>query len=361
MPPDHQSATIAPVSSETSVLPKHQLFNSIYPVESIQEAQLLLSYVARNGLDVEQSIVTDIVQSKEWLEQGEWTSEKEIRFWNAFNTLAKTVQPVSIASLKSDATNTVNSYQKWSVFILAALLLMQAYLLMGSSRYEAVAEIPPKVDLLMEQYEMAMESTPAEKRAEDRKINNLMAEIDQYNDQLNANYQLLSEWSLKSVWHFIFPFEWSSKTFKTLSEESLNQSVGGSPVAVKVLLEEKKFILQTVQFYLLPLLYGLLGASAYVLRTLNIEVRNLTYVTTSNISYRLRIQLGALSGLAIGWFAGFDSQLSFGSLSPLALAFIAGYSVEVLFTAMDRMIAAFSTFEGGRDQHARQNSIVAKD
>jgi hypothetical protein len=96
---------------------------------------------------------------------------------------------------------------------------------------------------------------------------------------------------------------------------------------------------------------------------LNTEVRNLTYVTTSNISYRLRIQLGALSGLAIGWFAGFDSSFSFGSLSPLALAFVAGYSVEVLFTAMDRLIAAFSSFDKSTfaEKQTQQSIPPSKD
>ncbi|OQW95235.1 MAG: hypothetical protein BWK79_03130 [Beggiatoa sp. IS2] len=323
-------ATILPkISSDLPNKPPN-----IYPAEYIQEAQLLLGYVARNGLDVDETIVANIVQAKGWLEQKEWDPEKEIRFWNSFNMLSKIVQPVSVASLKADATSTVGFYQKWSIFVLAILLLMQVYLLMGSSRYEKVAELPPKVEQLIERLEIEIESVPPEQRAENRKINTLTAEIDQYQDQLTANYRLLNEWSLKSLWQFAFPFSWS--------EEKSVEPVNGSPVEVKILLQEKEFILKTVQSYILPLLYGLLGASAFVLRTLNTEIKNLTYVTTSNISYRLRIQLGALSGLAIGWFTGFDSPLSFGSLSPFALAFIAGYSVELLFTAMDRLIAAFS-------------------
>jgi hypothetical protein len=112
-------------------------------------------------------------------------------------------------------------------------------------------------------------------------------------------------------------------------------------------LQEAKFILQGIQLYILPLLYGLLGAAAYVLRTLTTEIRNLTYEIESNIRYRLRIQLGAVSGLAIGWFsdAGLTFSASTLSLSPLALAFLAGYSVEVLFSLMDRMIYTFSSSE----------------
>jgi len=61
----------------------------------------------------------------------------------------------------------------------------------------------------------------------------------------------------------------------------------------------------------------------------------------------LRILLGVVAGLAIGWFfkpSGVEVN-GVGLVSPFALAFVAGYSVELLFTAMDRIEAAFS----GRD------------
>jgi hypothetical protein len=111
------------------------------------------------------------------------------------------------------------------------------------------------------------------------------------------------------------------------------------------------YALNAISDYLLPLLYGLLGALAYVLRTLTKEIKSLTYSRAQNIGYGLRLQLGALAGLAIGWFVkGGDGDtpaeaaqaLSAVSLSAWALAFIAGYSVEVLFALMDKFIKAFS-------------------
>jgi hypothetical protein len=127
------------------------------------------------------------------------------------------------------------------------------------------------------------------------------------------------------------------------------------------LLQQKKFILTSLQLFVLPLFYGLLGAFVYVLRTLTVEIKTLTYTKESNISYRLRIQLGALAGLAIGWFTGPNASFSLDAvssetlstlggvsaqtLSPMALAFLAGYSVDVLFALMDRIIYAFSTKE----------------
>ena len=47
----------------------------------------------------------------------------------------------------------------------------------------------------------------------------------------------------------------------------------------------------------LPILYGLLGASAYVLRGITRAIQNLTYIVETNARYRLRIHLGSVQGL----------------------------------------------------------------
>jgi hypothetical protein len=83
-----------------------------------------------------------------------------------------------------------------------------------------------------------------------------------------------------------------------------------------------------------------LGAFVFILRKLAAKVKKITYTKESNINYGLRLHLGALAGLAIGWFATPENSMSwtFSSLSPLAIAFLAGYGVELLFTIMDRLI-----------------------
>lgn len=111
------------------------------------------------------------------------------------------------------------------------------------------------------------------------------------------------------------------------------------------LLATSRLKLEILSTYLLPLLYGLLGACAYVLRSVTAEVRAELFSRTSDVSYRLRLMLGLVAGLSIGWFlhpTEKDAGL-LASLSPLALAFVAGYSVELLFAALDRIVNAFSS------------------
>lgn len=116
-----------------------------------------------------------------------------------------------------------------------------------------------------------------------------------------------------------------------------------------------KEVLNVLQTYVLPPLYGWLGAIAYVLRRLISEIAARTYDEDNNISYTMRIYLGILAGLAVGWF--FSSTALPGPdvlrvLSPLALAFLAGYSVELLFSAMDKLLEAFSRSDGSKPSKA---------
>lgn len=100
-----------------------------------------------------------------------------------------------------------------------------------------------------------------------------------------------------------------------------------------------QFVLVILQSYLLPLLYGILGAATFVLRSLSRQIKNVTYSERSGIQHLLHIALGALSGIMVGWFSFLIQNESFiGSVSPLAIAFFVGYNIELFFTKMDEIV-----------------------
>ena len=95
--------------------------------------------------------------------------------------------------------------------------------------------------------------------------------------------------------------------------------------------------------YLLPLLYGILGAYAFVLRKLAEPLDTLNYGHDMQGSYTLRLQIGALAGLAVGWFInGSQPVAGVASLSPVALAFAAGFGSDLLFATLDKIVGAFT-------------------
>src|SRR4030042_2010560 len=71
------------------------------PIESIKDAELLLQYISKQGLDIEERIVSAIVKAKHNFHSHEWTPEIESEFWQAFNVAAKKVAPITIASIKA--------------------------------------------------------------------------------------------------------------------------------------------------------------------------------------------------------------------------------------------------------------------
>ncbi|WP_089940649.1 hypothetical protein [Candidatus Entotheonella palauensis] len=123
-------------------------------------------------------------------------------------------------------------------------------------------------------------------------------------------------------------------------------SDAGSTVDIREryrMLQAGRFTLEALSSFVLPLLYGLLGACAYVLRTLTVEIRTYTYRHQSDVRFRLRLYLGVLAGFAVAWFVNTDTAPTLAeSITPLALAFLAGYSVELVFAAMDALIDTFS-------------------
>ncbi len=99
-----------------------------------------------------------------------------------------------------------------------------------------------------------------------------------------------------------------------------------------------QFVLNILQSYILPILYGLLGAGTYVLRSLSRKIKDVTYSEVTGIQHLLSISLGALAGIMVGWFSFLidtGTTTFLGSVSPLAIAFLVGYNIEPFFSRID--------------------------
>ena len=90
---------------------------------------------------------------------------------------------------------------------------------------------------------------------------------------------------------------------------------------------------------ILPVLYALLGAGAYVLRCLESQLRSHTFISEAHSP---RFITAAIAGAVVGLF-NFGQGVS---VSPLAIAFLAGYAVDVFFTFLESMIQALSKSRG---------------
>jgi hypothetical protein len=318
--------------------------------DAIRGAQLLLSYATECGVDIDLDAVKTIVESKDQLRSGSWNPASEVGLWVALNNVAKAVKPVSVASLefmsdkgpdragisatsgssprKSAAHEAVAKYRNRFFAWLIVLLVVQMYWLVGARITNDFETIPKRVEelnALIDKLKLAGTG-----QADSREIKTLEAEREENFTKAGTRIEILQKWN--SIWGLSF------------LRGSADNGTGADPAKSndRALLTAG-FVLTAMQVYLLPLLYGLVGACAYVLRKLAGEIENRTVSDGSETQYQLRFYLGALAGMAVGWFFTPESTPAlFKSISPFALAFLAGYSVELLFAAMDRFITALS-------------------
>jgi hypothetical protein len=105
-----------------------------------------------------------------------------------------------------------------------------------------------------------------------------------------------------------------------------------------------RLTLANIANYLIPMLMGLLGALAFILRSLTIHLREHTYVHMSASLSVVRMCLGAVAGVFGTMLApGSDGALK--GLPPLIVPFVFGYGIEILFSIMDRVVGSFTQAE----------------
>jgi hypothetical protein len=89
-------------------------------VTDMQGAQLLLSYVTRNGLQEDKKLSDEVIQtviaSWQQLRRGTFDSERqEASFRKCYGLLAKAAEPVTVVSLR-DSTMTTAPYRRWFIY-----------------------------------------------------------------------------------------------------------------------------------------------------------------------------------------------------------------------------------------------------
>jgi len=210
--------------------------------------------------------------------------------------------------------------------------------------------------------------------------NKLDTEVDTIDQKLDESKRMLNRWNM--VWLQLLPWETEMLGIRTIYEgrvykkkrkalldklqileskqtgKSNNASMTQAICDVKKQIEKieknnwlevsrsriflrqfsTEYALLTLETFLLPLLYGLLGACVHIMRTLTIEVKRMSFTPKDEVCYIIRVCLGGLGGLIIGWFLKPDDLSALGNFSAFAIAFLVGYNIETLFAIMDRFL-----------------------
>lgn len=117
----------------------------------------------------------------------------------------------------------------------------------------------------------------------------------------------------------------------------VNSAIKGDGYETKF--DELEHMLTVVNNWLLPALYGALGALVYYMR----QFLNPLRPNPGLARVVMRVSLGALAGILIAWFQTTTASndglgITTLGLGSLMIAFIVGFSIDVFFNALERVV-----------------------
>jgi hypothetical protein len=109
--------------------------------------------------------------------------------------------------------------------------------------------------------------------------------------------------------------------------------------AMALVHNDAKIFLSLLNNYLIPLILGGLGASAYMVRRTLDDLSSSSYVLSSYHKHVMRLLLGAVLGVLGPLILFTNKEETLGnSFSPMVIALLMGYSIEFAFSLFDSTI-----------------------
>jgi hypothetical protein len=343
-------------------------------MRALDQVAELLEFGAQTAKDIPEPVSLTIAQSWDACANGNWTPQISAAFWTAYNRVCAALKPVSLDSL---STNKLDVARWWlpgwrrdgntsrSKIAARNYLTIMAISLLFSIGLQFVVStsttLQKEIDDIMAADEQASEKILSQLTSlgavvGDRVTDNLSrmplgseqknlivairSEFQQIGfglDRISTKLKLLD--NLATAGHIATSF--SSAPFEARSNlDGFNKDLltyYDSRKAIITIQENANFSIKVINFTLLPLLLGIVGSSAYVTRLISDQIKQTTFSSTSPVRHQVRVGLGALAGVIVGF--GWVGSAT--SLSPLAFAFAAGYAIEPVFATVDGIAENF--------------------
>lgn len=354
-------------------------------LEALEDSRYLVKYAAENNkTDLKKETVLTLENARDANSNGAWNSEIAAEFWAAFSALCTCVNPVTIASIYSNVPTI--PLAKWRVKLFRAkpiislsertarrymallLTLLAASIVLGyavNSTQSTTTDVSkiiqdqvPNVDALQTQIRLFKKTYgtngvypelgafpvdgDSDLLAAVDKMQKLGSQIDQAVNRTEAE--------VSSLMRLLSPFQ--AKSYTSKPQDYLDNSISELRLTIANFYARQSYVARTtpridgiaqfINFALLPVLLGTMGACAYVVRMLSEQIRTTTFTSTSGIRHAVRVALGALTGVVLGFGGYLTPAMASGSpLSAAALSFIAGYAVEPVFALLDKIAETF--------------------
>jgi hypothetical protein len=329
-------------------------------IRALEEADALLRFAAERVADLNPDLSLALAEARAAMENDRWTPQLAQRFWIAFAKLCDLVQPVTLDCLaegrrrvpvftwlpwrgREDATVAERSSRRYLGVLVTLLLLilpLQLYVWTVTSvsrKLEAlIADEKARITRLTEG--SAQFRVGQAKDTLHRQTVTAVIDLEQIGDTV-GRLTKLTALNIEDVPEltdrgkdFIEEKDDADRADIQIFDFIIWQLKGARVI------EKANLVTGIIGSFVLPILFGALGAVAYIVRSISDQIRNATFSSTSPIRHFMRVVLGVMAGVVVGLFGGLSNQLT---LSPLAIAFLAGYGTEALFSMFDALIQKF--------------------
>jgi hypothetical protein len=356
-----------------------------YLAEKLAEAELLLSYAAEVGIKVDHRTRDEVLKARMATDAASITEPVAASLLNALTTLAIIVRPVTVQSLRAWAHPEIARkeipFLAPIAIVIGCVIVVFSLLTFVSSNISAkiTADIDTANTLAAKlRTELGpspggpsladpagMRNNPAvpwqdqiwfgpagipsgltdkEVISDLQQFASTVREIDGYARQLRHCLFYLKP-SSPAYWTNSVNLELSPGLNVRLSDELTEKIAGFQKVRgyATGLAEKVTVYCGAIAASILPLLYALLGAVAYLLRSYEQQAKNRTLIEGGRPLPRLLI--AGIGGLVVGQFNNDFTQGI--TVSPFALAFLVGYAVEIFFTFLEGLLLMFVKRESG--------------
>jgi hypothetical protein len=233
---------------------------------------------------------------------------------------------------RSYGQSTTDRFAFQAVGAIILILLVQSYWLVGTTNLKDIDRYETEL-LDITQQRSTLEKVVAdsgEEGAGDPLLEPLLFRLNATIPRLESAQSAIETWNHAWSWMIFWGKADSERSSAPI--EPLLQV----PDLSRQRLEQRNAAATTsiLGLYVLPLLYGWLGATLRGLRRL-VDLDEIS----QNVMHqaRIRIGMGAVAGPIIGLFMSPDVLSSLpAQTAPFALAFIAGYATDVFFSMLDR-------------------------
>jgi hypothetical protein len=359
------------------------LLSAKYLADKLEEAELLLGYAAEVGIKVDGQVRDDVLKARIASDGGGIPEPTAANLLTALTALAVNVRPVTVESLRAwanpDAANIKEIPFLAPIAIFVGIIIVLFSLLTFVSKnisdkittnIDAANGLAAKLRSELGPASFSTNPPPAAALAETNSPSlslqdqvwfgpagipsglsdkDVISDLSQFAATMREVDGYARQLKKRCLFNFTEPHYVLSATNRMtleltpglnlrLSQELTDRVAEYQQVRSfgNQVVEKATVYYGAIAISILPVLYALLGAVAYLLRSYEQQSQNRTLVAGEKPIARLLI--ACIGGLVVGQFNNVAQGIN---ITPFAVAFLVGYAVDVFFTFLEGLLQMF--------------------